>query len=70
MYPKIRDIVTEYDKNGITGAYQYLIQPGMTVDPSTWAGRVKKTIEEKEIFSACTMIEMLHYKFKLIKNEE
>ena len=47
---KIKDVLIEYDKGGIQ-AVSYLLHQN-NVDPSTWAGRIKKHIDEKHIFTA------------------
>jgi hypothetical protein len=67
-YPRIRKILNEFDKAGINGVFKYLNQPDMVIDPSTWAGKLMKDIENKNIYTAISKIELIGYKFT--KDEE
>ena len=62
-YPRVREILSEYDKAGINGVFKYLNQSDMIIDPSTWAGKIMKDIDEKNIYTAISRIELLEYKF-------
>jgi len=65
--PRVKDIIKEYKENNITGVYKYLSQDDIIVDSSTWAGKIKKLIENKQIYSAKQLIELVSYKFLNIK---
>ncbi|MFA5152819.1 MAG: hypothetical protein WC554_09690 [Clostridia bacterium] len=70
-FPRVKEILTEFDKAGINGVFKYLNQSDMTIDPSSWAGKLKKDIDNKNIYTAMSKIELLEYKFfKINKDEE
>jgi len=61
--PRVKDIVKNYQQGNLKQVYEYLIQDGMIVDPSTWSGQIKKLIEDKNFITAKEMIELTAYKF-------
>ena len=61
--PRVKDIIKNYQKGNLKQVYEYLIQPGMIVDPSTWSGQIKKMIEDQEFLTAKMIIEFTAYKF-------
>ena len=61
--PRVRIIVNKYMQGNLVKVYDYLTESDIVVDPSTWAGRVKQTIEKKEFKTAKAMIEIVAYKF-------
>jgi len=61
--PRVIDIIKKYQKGNIQNVYDYLTQNEMIVDPSTWAGQLKKTIEAKQFQTAKKIIELTAYKF-------
>ena len=61
--PRVKDIIESYKTGNIVKVYEYLSQENMTVDPSTWAGQIKKLIENKQFITAKQMIELIAYKF-------
>jgi len=65
--PRVKDIILNYQTGNISKVYEYLSREDMIVDPSTWAGNLKATIENKQIETAKQMIELVAYKF--IKKE-
>lgn len=69
-FPRVKEILSEFDKAGINGVFQYLNQSDMIIDPSTWAGKLMKDIEEKNIYTAISKIELIEYKFRKPKNGE
>lgn len=69
-YPRIKEIVKIYQKENLQKVYEYLSDPNMLVDPSTWSGKIKKTIEEKQFFTAKQMIELIAYKFLFLNTKE
>jgi len=61
--PRVKDIITIYQKDNLKGVHEYLIHPDMTVDPSTWSGNIKSLIENKHFQTAKEIIELTAYKF-------
>lgn len=61
--PRVLDIITNYQKGNLNKVYDYLTQESMVVDPSTWAGQIKRLIEDKQFITAKEMIEITAYKF-------
>lgn len=66
--PRVRGIIDNYKQGNLKGVYEYLSQPDMIVDPSTWSGKIKQMIEKEEFYSAKILIETTAYKF--IKNKD
>lgn len=64
--PRVKEIINTYKKENISGVYKYLTQDNINVDSSTWCGNIKKLIEEKKIYTAKQLIELLVYKFTKI----
>ena len=69
MTPRVKNIINNYYRNNLRGVNNYLSQNGMIVDPSTWAGQVKKLIEEKNFNTAKELIEITAYKFINLYNK-
>ena len=65
--PRVKDIIKNYQEGNIMQVHEYLTQSDMTVDPSTWAGQIKKMIENKQYVTAIKTIELIAYKFLKIK---
>jgi hypothetical protein len=65
--PRVIEIIENYSKGNLKQVSEYLMQPDMIVDPNTWAGQLKKLIEDEEFFTAKTLIETTAYKFIKIK---
>ena len=61
--PRVLEIVKNYQKGNIKQVYDYLTQDDMVVDPSTWSGKVKSMIENKQYASVKELIEIVGYKF-------
>ena len=62
-FPRVKEILNEFDKSGINGVFKYLIQPDMVIDPSTWSGKLLEDIRNKNIYTAMSKIELIGYKF-------
>ena len=62
MAPRVKDIIISYKRGNINEVYAYLTQSGMEVDPSTWAGNIKRMIENKQYISVGANIELVAYK--------
>jgi len=60
--PRVKEIIESYKTGNIIKVYEYLTQENMTVDSSTWAGQIKKLIENKQFFVVQQMIELIAYK--------
>lgn len=61
--PRVKEIIKIYKEKNLAGVYHYLNDPDMQVDPSTWSGNLKQTIENKQFESAKQIIELVGYKF-------
>lgn len=61
--PRVKHIIENYQKGNLVKVLEYLSEPDMNVDPSTWAGTIKNLIEKKEYITAKTLIELVSYKF-------
>jgi hypothetical protein len=62
--PRVKTVVKNYERGNLKKVYEYLTQPDMVVDPSTWSGQVKRLIEEEQFVTAKDLIELVGYKFK------
>jgi hypothetical protein len=61
--PRVKEIIDNYIKGNIKQVDEYLSQPDMVIDPSTWSAQVKKMIDKKEFYSVKILIETTAYKF-------
>jgi hypothetical protein len=61
--PRVKEIIKIYEKGNIKKVHEYLTQEDMIIDPSTWAGKIKKMIEAEQYNSAKQIIELTAYKF-------
>ena len=61
--PRVKHILYTYEHENIKGVLEYLSQPEMIVDPSTWAGTLKRIIEAEQYHSARQQLELIAYKF-------
>ena len=63
MYPRVKDVVKAAQIGGIENVKLYFSSPGMEIDPSTWCGQIKKSIEENHVISAMAEIQLIQEKF-------
>ena len=68
-YPRVKEVIKAADE-GIAGVAKYFNQKEMIVDPNTWCGQIKKSIEENHVISALAEIEILKEKFKNYVSKE
>jgi len=61
--PRIKHIIYTYEHENIKGVLEYLTQPDMIVDPSTWSYNLKCIIENEQYHTARQIIELIAYKF-------
>ena len=61
--PRVKEIIDVYVHGNLKEVYEYLTQPDMVVDPSTWSGRIKNMIENKQFETTKQIIELTGYKF-------
>ena len=61
--PRVKEILTEYDKGGLNAVSQYLHRTDLIVDSSSWAGKLKKDIINKYVESAILKLDRIDYKF-------
>jgi hypothetical protein len=64
MTPRVKELIKIYNKGNLQKVNEYLTQPEMVVDPSTWEGKIKKLIDDKLYGTAANEIELVGYKFK------
>ena len=69
MYPRVKEVLKAAD-GGIEGIKIYFNQEGMVVDPSTWCGQIKKSIEENHVISVLAEIELIKEKFNYYVSKE
>jgi len=65
--PRVRNIIKKYKEGNIEKVYEYLSDSNIAIDPSTWAGQIKKMIENKQYVTAKKTIELISYKFLKLK---
>jgi hypothetical protein len=61
--PRVKDIILHYKNGNLLSVYNYLNDEDINVDSSTWAGSLKRNIENKEFETAKNKIELIAYKF-------
>jgi len=66
-YPRVRDVVRAA-KGGIEGVKTYFDNKEMLIDPSTWCGQIKKSIDENHVVSVMAEIELIKEKFNFYKD--
>jgi len=69
MHPRVKEVIKASDE-GIAGIAKYFNQEGMVVDPSTWCGHIKKSIDENHVISVLAEIEILKEKFNNYVSKE
>ncbi len=66
MFPRVREVLNAFETAGLLGITHYFNQPEMTVDPSTWSGYIKQSIEKKDHnISLMVELRILSEKFKI-----
>lgn len=61
--PRVKELIQAYYDNGFKGVEDYLNNPEMIIDPSTWTGNINRLISEKKYITAQEIIEITAYKF-------
>jgi len=69
-YPRVKDVLIVYNTSGIEGVSKYLHDDSLTIDPSTWIGKIKRLIKEKKIYSVEAEIASMLFTFKLTEKDE
>ena len=69
-FPRVREVLYAAEHGGIEGIKLYFEQKGMIIDPSTWAGQIKKSIDENHVISVMTEIELIQEKFQNYVSKE
>lgn len=64
MFPRVKDILSIYNKGSFDAVKIYLEQDGMDIDPSTWCGLIKKHVDLGHKLTVGSEIERLIEKFK------
>ena len=68
MFPRVKEVLFAAQKGGIENIKLYFDQEGMEIDPNTWCGRIKKSIDEGHTISVMTEIELIKEKFNFYKD--
>jgi hypothetical protein len=68
MQPRVREVIEYYVKGGLLSVDIYLHLPIMDVDPSTWCGQIKKSLEENRQGSVTMELELIKEKFNFYKD--
>ena len=63
MYPRVKEVLKAASDGGIENIKKYFDQEGMIIDPSTWCGQIKKSIDENHVISVMAEIELIQDKF-------
>lgn len=69
MFPRVKEILWAAENGGIEAVKLYFNQPGMDIDPSTWSGNIKKTIDKGLTITAMAEIELIKNKFNHYNND-
>lgn len=59
---RVTEIIQSYQKGNLKKVYEYLTQPDIVVLDNSWAGKIKKLIENKQFETAIQLIETVGYK--------
>jgi hypothetical protein len=70
MFPRVKDVIRAAEIGGIENVKIYFNQPHMEIDPSTWCGQIKKSIEENHVISAMAEIHLIQEKFNNYVSKE
>ena len=68
MFPRVKEVINAYNKGGILNIKLYFNKKGMQIDPSTWCGNIKKSIDNGYTISVLAEIELIKEKFNFYKN--
>jgi hypothetical protein len=63
MYPRVREVVKVCENGGLPAVKDYFNQEGMEIDPSTWCGHIKKSIDNGYTDSVLAEIQLIIDKF-------
>jgi len=68
MYPRVKKVVEAWQKGGIEGTKLYFDQAEMQIDPSTWCGHIKQSIDDGYSISVDMELQLMSEKFNFYKN--
>ena len=68
MFPRVKEVVKACDRGGVLSVKLYFNQKGMQIDPSTWCGNIKKSLDDGHSISVLTEIEIIKEKFNFYKD--
>lgn len=68
MFPRVKEVIKAYNKGGLLNVTLYFNQQGMQIDPSTWCGNIKQSIDEDHKVSVTTELELIKEKFNFYKD--
>ena len=68
-YPRVKEIL-QAAEGGIENVKKYFEQEGMEIDPNTWCGQIKKSIDENYLESVMLEIKLIQEKFQYYVSKE
>jgi hypothetical protein len=68
MFPRVKEIIHAFEKGGLENVKLYFNQKEMQIDPSTWCGNIKKSIDDGYSLAVIAEIKLLKEKFNFYKN--
>lgn len=68
MYPRVKEVVQVCRNGGLPAVKDYFSQDGMEIDPSTWCGHIKKSIDDGYTASVLAEIQLLIEKFNFYED--
>jgi len=68
MYPRVKEVVKVCQQGGLPAVKDYFHQEGMEIDPDTWCGHIKKSLDDGYTDSVLAEIQLLIEKFNFYEN--
>jgi len=65
--PRVKDVLHNYQLGGIKQVENYLGQPDLIIDPSTWVGNIQKLLKNANTISVSAEIELIINEFNFNK---
>lgn len=67
MFPRVKEVLKTFNEGGIEGVKLYFEQEGMEIDPSTWSGNIKKSLDEGHTIPVVIELKLIREKFNFYK---
>jgi hypothetical protein len=68
MYPRVKEVVKACQAGGLPAVKDYFDQEGMEIDPSTWSGHIKQSIDDGLTVSVLAEIQLIIEKFNFYED--